>query len=284
MKRWTGWLAALSMLVGVPALAQPAAPAPPGRILSVNGIDLHYREVGSGEPLLLLHGFGACGNDWGSMIDSLATRYRVIIPDLRGHGRSTDPAGGRFTMRRSSEDIAALLDHLGLEHVKAMGISAGAMNLIHLATRQPDRIEAMVLIGGTPEFRDHARAVLAGVRWEVLPPFIREMFMSCAARGEPQVRQLIDQFRGFATSRDDMVFTPAMLGTIRARTLIVHGDRDEFFPVDIPVEMYGAIPGSQLWIVPNGDHVPIYDERTPEFLRVTMAFLAGPPPAAPPTP
>ena len=73
-----------------------------------------------------------------------------------------------------------------------------------------------------------------------------------------------------------MNLTPPYLATIKARTLIIHGDRDEFFPVAIPVEMYNAIPGSQLWIVPKGDHVPIYDGRTPEFLRVTRQFLAAP--------
>ena len=52
-------------------------------------------------------------------------------------------------------------------------------------------------------------------------------------------------------------------------------DRDEFFPVSIPVEMYESIPGSELWIVPHGDHVPIYEGRTPEFLRVTQAFLSN---------
>jgi pimeloyl-ACP methyl ester carboxylesterase len=62
---------------------------------------------------------------------------------------------------------------------------------------------------------------------------------------------------------------------IRARTLIVHGDRDDFFPVEIPLNMYRWIAGSQLWVVPNGDHVPIYEGRTPEFLRVTRAFLRG---------
>ena len=59
------------------------------------------------------------------------------------------------------------------------------------------------------------------------------------------------QFQGFADSHDDMNLTPADLAKIKARTLIVHGDRDEFFPVEIPVEMYRAIPGSQLWIVPE---------------------------------
>ena len=72
-----------------------------------------------------------------------------------------------------------------------------------------------------------------------------------------------------------MTFTPPALGKIEARTLIVHGNRDEFFPVSMPVQMYESIPGSELWIVLGGDHVPIFEERTAEFLRVSQRFLAG---------
>ena len=73
-----------------------------------------------------------------------------------------------------------------------------------------------------------------------------------------------------------MNFTTPYLGTIRARTLIVHGDRDEFFPVSIPVEMYRAIPGAALWIVPEGGHVPIFGTHLREFEDVVGAFLRGP--------
>jgi pimeloyl-ACP methyl ester carboxylesterase len=90
-----------------------------------------------------------------------------------------------------------------------------------------------------------------------------------------QVRQLVAQFNGFKDSYDDMTFTPPHLRTIKARTLIVHGDRDEFFPVSIPVAMYQAIPGSALWIVPGGDHVPIFGDREAGFLKTALTFLRG---------
>ena len=72
-----------------------------------------------------------------------------------------------------------------------------------------------------------------------------------------------------------MTFTPTYLATIRARTLIVHGDRDEFFPVSIPIEMYRSIPNSSLWIVPEGGHVPIFGETRAEFVRIALKFLAA---------
>lgn len=257
--------------LGYPAAAQPAAP--PGKLVSVNGIKLHYEERGSGQPLLLLHGFGSCGpSDWAGIADELAKTNRVILPDLRGHGWSTNPAG-KFTMRQSAEDILALLDALGIRRIRAMGISAGGMTLLHLATKYPDRIDAMVVIGATTHFPEQARKTMRLIGASPLPKEVQEAFDQCASRGDRQVSELMRQFVGFQHSHEDMNLTPPYLATIKARTLIVHGDRDEFFPVAIPVEMYNAIPGSQLWIVPNGDHVPIYGAREPEFLRVTKGFL-----------
>lgn len=91
--------------------------------------------------------------------------------------------------------------------------------------------------------------------------------------GDEQIRSLRRQFNNFKDSYDDMNFTGPLLSTIKARTLIIHGDRDEFFPVNIPVEMYHSIPRSASWIVPNGRHVPIYDPRLP-FLSTVQEFLA----------
>lgn len=268
-------IAAAVLMAASPALAQ--AKTAPGKLVQLNGITLHYQERGKGEPLLLLHGFGMCGpSDWDDHVSELAKTYRVIMPDLRGHGWSTNPSG-KFTMRQSAEDIRALLDQLGLKQVRAMGISAGGMTLLHLAIEYPDRVGTMALIGATNQFVEQSRQVIRGDVSAPLPKEVMDMFNSCASRGAPQVRDLMAQFRSFADSRDDMNLTPANLATIKARTLIIQGDRDLFFPVEIPVEMYRSIPGSQLWIVPNGDHVPIYGARLPEFLRVTTAFLAAPP-------
>lgn len=276
MKQLVSIACAASLLCfGIPASAQQPAAAP-GQIVAVNGINLHYEERGSGEPLLLLHGFGMCGpGDWGQIADDLARDNRVILVDLRGHGWSTNPSG-EFTMRQSAEDIRALLDVLNIDRVRAMGISAGGMTLLHLATKYADRVDSMVVIGATSHFHRQAREVLRQIG--ASPPSSGDLTMlkKCAHRGEGQMRDLMRQFIGFKDSHEDMIFTPPYLATIKARTLIVHGDRDEFFPVEIPVEMYTSIPGSQLWIVPNGDHVPIYGARTPEFLRITRNFLERP--------
>jgi pimeloyl-ACP methyl ester carboxylesterase len=266
--RHSALLGAALVAAGSVAAQAPAS----GRTLSVNGMQMYVEVRGAGEPLVLLHGYGQCGKGWQPLVDRYAQTYQVIIPDLRGHGRSTNPSGV-FSHRQSALDVYAMLDQLGVTRFKAMGISTGGMTLLHMATQRQDRVEAMVLIGATSYFPEQARAIMRAVAADTLSPRIRRGFGACVTRGDPQLLELQSGFGRFKDSYDDMNFTAPYLATIKARTLIVHGDRDEFFPVHIPVEMYRAIPGSALWIVPGGDHVPIFGSRQRGFEEVTLDFL-----------
>ena len=91
--------------------------------------------------------------------------------------------------------------------------------------------------------------------------------------GEAQIKALLESTRSFADSYDDLNFTPPLLSTIQARTLIVQGDRDPFYPVELSVEMAKAIPQSSLWIVPSAGHGPVLGEKWPEFLKTARDFL-----------
>jgi len=113
-------------------------PIESGRTLRVNGFEMYYEDVGEGPPLLLLHRYGSCGEIWQPHRERLARERRLIIPDLRGHGRSSD-AAGPFRHHEAARDIIALLDALGVASTEAIGISSGGMTLIHLATLQPER-------------------------------------------------------------------------------------------------------------------------------------------------
>lgn len=242
--------------------------------VEVNGIEMYYEIYGEGEPLLLLHGFNGSHGVWAEFIPELAKSYQVIAPDLRGHGRSTNPSN-EFTHRQSAKDVLALLDKLGLKKVRAMGISTGGMTLLHLATQDRERLQAMALIGATIYFPEEARKIMRRSTVESLNERDIERMKNTHVRGEEQIKELRQQFHNFKDSYEDMNFTGPLLSTITARTLIIHGDRDEFFPVNIPVEMYRSIPQSYLWIVPNGGHVPIYGSRREEFLRITQEFFKG---------
>lgn len=252
-------------------------PAQEYQTKELNGMTMAYRVMGEGEPLVLLHGFSGSGESaWRDIPEALTDTYQVIVPDLRGHGRSTNPSG-TFTHRQSALDVYALLDALGINTFNAMGISTGGMTLLHMATTQRDRVKAMVLIGATSYFPDQAREVMVQMNPETMSEQRVQAMASRHSRGEEQVRALMQQFYDFRNSYDDMNFTPPFLGSITARTLIIHGDRDVFFPVDIPVMEYESIPESYLWIVPNGGHVPLISNKTErEFMLYKVKqFLAG---------
>jgi pimeloyl-ACP methyl ester carboxylesterase len=117
------------------------------KVVHVNDIDLFYQDYGSGSPLVLLHGWFGSNAFWDPYINALTQEYRVIVPDFRGHGRSTNPNDYAFSERDFAHDIFALLDHLGIERFKGVGFSSGGMTFLHMATEQSKRIEAMILIG-----------------------------------------------------------------------------------------------------------------------------------------
>src|SRR5262245_46423489 len=127
--------------------------------ITINGIELHWEESGEGEPLLWLHGGTGAGSDWRYLFPEPPAGYRVIKPDLRGHGASTNPSG-EFSFRQCSRDVLALLDHLGLARVKAIGLSGGGITLLHAAVAAPARIASMIVISAPPCFPDQARAIM----------------------------------------------------------------------------------------------------------------------------
>lgn len=245
-----------------------------GQVAPVHGMEMYYEVRGEGEPLVLLHGFTGVGSNWDLVFEQPPEGFRLIIPDLRGHGHSTNPSG-EFTFRQSALDVFALLDRLAIHRFKAIGMSAGGKTLLHMATRQPDRIEAMVLVSATPYFPEQARAVMSQMTAESRSDEEWALMRQWHRHGDEQIRALWRQGNAFKDSYDDMNFKPADLATIKARTLIVHGDRDPLYPIQMPMEMHTAISGSHLWIVPNGGHAPIFGDITKSFVGTALAFLRG---------
>lgn len=242
----------------------------------VNDIQMHYEERGNGEPLVLLHGFTGTGADWVHLfdLDALAREYRVIAPDARGHGRSTNPAG-EFTHAQGARDLLALLDHLGVTRFKAVGLSLGGNTLLHAATQARDRVAAMVLIGAPSYFPAQARAIMAMFGPDGRSEDDWRAMRERHHHGDEQIRALWRIGQGFKDSHQDMSFTPPLLATIRARTLIVTGDRDPLYPVEIFVEQYRAIKTSALAVLPSGGHDAVFREGRDFFVRAALAFLRG---------
>jgi len=244
---------------------------PSGRVELLNGVQLYFEVHGTGEPLLLLHGFSGSSQDWNTTIPELAEDFHLIVPDLRGHGRS-GVLSKPFRHQDAAEDVAALLDHLGIGTYKGLGVSGGGNILLHLATSRPEWVKAMVLVSATAWFPAQARSVMRQYA-SSLTDAQRESLRRRHPGGDAQIQVLLASTEAFADSYDDMNFTPPYLSTIQARTLIVQGDRDPLYPVEISVEMAKAIPRSSLWVIPNAGHGPVIGERWPEFLRTAAAFL-----------
>lgn len=244
---------------------------PRGRTEKLNDVQLYFEVHGTGEPLLLMHGFSGSSQDWKASLDQWGADFQLIVPDLRGHGRSGLLARP-FRHQDAAADMFAMLDLMGIDSCKGLGISAGGNVLLHMAVRQPHRMKAMVLVSSTPYFPAQARAIMreyagsmAEEQWEAL----RRIHPG----GDEQIKMLLGSTAAFADSDDDMNLTPPQLSTIQARTLIVQGDRDPLYPVEVSVEMAKAMPNASLWIIPNGGHGPVIGAGWSEFVKTAAAFL-----------
>jgi pimeloyl-ACP methyl ester carboxylesterase len=150
----------------------------------------------------------------------------------------------------------------------------GANILLHMATHEPERVRAMVLVSATMYFPEQARAIMRQVpAASGQPPQAWETMRRSHKLGDDQIIALWDWAREMQDSHDDMNFTPKSLSRINASTLIVYGDRDPLYPVEMAIEMYRAIPRSALWIVPNAGHGPVFFDAAGQFAQTALAFL-----------
>jgi pimeloyl-ACP methyl ester carboxylesterase len=111
---------------------------------NLNGIRVRFEDVGAGPAVLLLHAFPLSGAMWRRQVERLRDRYRVIAPDLRGFGGSDAPPG-TYTMDQQADDVAALLDHLGVARAAVVGLSMGGYIAFAFWRRHADKVAALVL-------------------------------------------------------------------------------------------------------------------------------------------
>jgi pimeloyl-ACP methyl ester carboxylesterase len=235
---------------------------------------LHFESIGRSDaaPLVLLHGFSGTGRDFGWFVQAFGASHRLIIPDLRGHGRSANELDF-WTHEQSASDVLQLLHHLGIATCRAVGLSSGGNTLLHMATRRPGCVSAMVLVSATTHFPESARALMANFTAESLPESEWARLRASHPGGDAQIHALLRHGQALKDSTD-MSFTRATLAKIEARTLIVYGDRDPFYPVSIAVELYRSIPDAALWILPDAGHLPIFGAKErAAFTETTLAFL-----------
>src|ERR1700722_4540839 len=119
--------------------------APQAKFADVNGVKLHYLIEGTGDPIVLLHGFAETSHMWLPLIAKLSDKHTVIAPDLRGFGQSSAPAEG-YTKAAMAQDIHALTKSLGYDHIRLVGHDIGLMVAYAYAAQYPREVDRLVLM------------------------------------------------------------------------------------------------------------------------------------------
>lgn len=236
-------------------------------------LELAYRDEGLGEPLLLLHGFFGTGRDF-QQLPGLAHGMRTIAPDLRGHGCSSNPSAC-FRFHDAAGDVLALLDRLGIARCRAVGLSGGALTLLRMALLRPSLLESIVLVSACDGFPDEARAFMATYASAEAQRDASPALRALHVRGGRQIEALFEAARQFARGEDDTRVSTAELAMVRARSLVVSGDRDPLYAPEIAVRLFRNIPRAALWVVPESGHTPVFGDVSAEFVARARGFLAA---------
>jgi pimeloyl-ACP methyl ester carboxylesterase len=226
----------------------------------------------------LLHNFTGTGaTTWAAQRPVFGARYRLVIPDMRGHGRTVNPGGlAAINHRQFARDAAALCRALGLEHVVFCGNSSGAILLLSLALAAPELVRALVLSACTHSWSADNRARQRAQTPETVfsPAGNRALQERHAAQGPDHWRTVVASWLALADHAHAEDWPePDDLRRIQAPTLIVHGDRDHFIPVAVPTELYGLLPDAELCVLPQTGHV-VPRQRPEWFNAIVLDFLA----------
>jgi pimeloyl-ACP methyl ester carboxylesterase len=253
--------------------------------------EIAYRVLGEGSPVVLLHPFPANHEFWLPVAEVLATRYRVILPDLRGHGDSS-VGDGPATMEKHAADIARVMDDADIGRAPLVGVSIGGYVLFEFWRRHRGRIAALGLCDTkAPADSAEARAGRLQAANDVLDrgtePFFesmiprllgkttREMRPDLVAGALRMMRKMSPENvamvqRGMA-ERPDSVDT---LKTIHVPTLLVTGDEDILTGLNEAELMRQHISGSRLCVIPKAGHYAAW-EQPDEAGKLLRQFLDG---------
>lgn len=252
-------------------LTLPATPMLPNALASgyapIDGIRIWYAQFGHGPPVILLHGGLANSDYWGNQVHALEGRYRVIVMDSRGHGRSTRD-NAPFGYDLMAEDVLGLMNHLYIRKAAIVGWSDGAIIGLDLALHHPDRVARL--------FAFAANSDPSGVKdVSKSPTFTR--FIARARREYRQLSPTPGDYDSFLAQITKMWatqphFTAAELQRIEVPTWIVDADHDEAIRRANTLFMADHIPGSELLILPGVSHFAflqdpgLFDTALREFL------------------
>jgi 3-oxoadipate enol-lactonase len=252
---------------------------------------VYFLDRGSGPPLLLVHGLGMSGDMFDPIVEPLARRHRLIIPDLRGCGRSRN-LPPPYTVKRQAADLAALLDHLGIASTDALGYSQGGPVVQEFALDHPQRVRSLVL---SNTYAYNMATVREKMEGHIVPLLLHllgvrlfvKLVISQGLKKIPKERagwvaNLIAHTWGEADPRSiTLAWREAMafdsrerLQEIKCPTLIVAGSNDNAVPMHHATMLHDRIAGSKLAVIEGADHALIWTHPA-QWLKTVSNFLGS---------
>jgi 3-oxoadipate enol-lactonase len=260
--------------------------------IQCHGIELYYETHGSGEPLLLIAGFGCDHLFWSQLVPVFAPQHQVIVFDNRGVGQSAAP-DGPCSIRQMADDSAALLDAIGVGKVHVAGQSMGGLIAQELTLARPQQVRSLTLISSCAKCDERGKAIietwgeLAGtveprMMARLLMPWLyTHAFYAKPGAVEQWMTALLENpfpaspqglyHQSRAISSSDTV---DRLGAIRCPTLVLVGQEDILLPVAFSEQLAQGIPTAELIVLENTGHGLLVE--TPEAVAKAMReFLAS---------
>jgi 3-oxoadipate enol-lactonase len=255
-----------------------------------DGIEIGYDDVGSGVPMLLIHGFPHHRGLWSPQVNALVDRARCIAPDLRGFGETT--ASPPYSMDQYADDLASLMDTARVDRAVIAGLSMGGYIAFAFWRRHRARVRALVLADTRPgadaaEGRQKRADMIAMAREHgstaVADAMMPVMVGQSTREKNPEVVDAVYQMlaaapvAGIVGALEAMMHRPdstPTLATIDVPTLIVVGDEDTLTPPKESEAMHRAIRGSRLEVLAGAGHLT-NRERPAAFNHVLSEFLAS---------
>lgn len=253
-----------------------------------SGLRIHYEVTGSGPPLVLVHGYTASGyTNWiaSGWTEHLAAKNTLLIPDLRGHGRSQKPySQSAYSIAAMASDVVAVMDKEGVTQAPVFGYSMGAMVAIELLLEHSERFDAAV-IGGMGSYFPRGRGRFAMERQHAMSAASRRplgeqvrFLAAYLSRIDPLALEAV--YRGvFKNGRPVDV---ARLSGIRQPVLVAAGDRDAFF--DPARTLAKQLPNARFVRLPHEGHLsavrsPLFRDEVSAFLETARAAASAARPA-----
>ncbi|MCH7836775.1 MAG: alpha/beta fold hydrolase [Chloroflexi bacterium] len=259
---------------------------------AINGVDLYYELHGdSGEPLVLVHGYTGDISDWRHQIPEFSRTHRVLILDLRGHGRSQAPPDrSAYTVPQMSQDVEALAEHVGLDRYHLLGHSMGGAVVQEIAVRSPQKLLSLTLQDTAHRFNLNADPLIAAWRDLRFRLAETEGMAAVAAMEQPLPppphmpaerleetkdrlsRMSVDAFIGSWNGLAAWEGTEGGAHNIETPTLIIYGDLDVPLLIKASLKLAQLIPDAAVEVIPETGHSPQW-ERPALFNAALRRFL-----------